>query len=459
MASKLSAPVDAQIELTQACNWRCRHCYNYWRSAETITKPGQHLSREDLFRIMQELTINEVPSITITGGEPFSRRGEVFALLETAKKVGIHASINTNLSLMRKEDVEKLADEHGGVSILFSLLSADAAEHERLAGAPSGSYVRVIKTAALAIQHGIPVSFNMVLMRENLHAIEVTARLAKSLGVRTFCATKALPNVHTLDGAFLLLAEEVHWSLAELMRIEKLLDIPVDILGCYPRCLLAGTPAYQRFSHRTCVAGYTTVTIGADGNVRPCSHMETSYGNILHEPLANIWQKMDGWRENKFIPEECHGCPVVTTCRGGCRVNTLVSGLKNMDYYADTRRLVSLPQDRLAPHLSEEISNILTKVIVYPQVRFRNEPFGALVYRTDPLAIVLVNHSAAAFLKTVAEKGEKFDLFSFLEHSGARTESERRNVEHLYKKLVRKGFLVHQQISKKGGDSDESRHL
>jgi len=442
MAAKLSAPVDVQIELTQACNWRCRHCYNYWRSAGATTKPGRHLSCDDLFRIVQELITNRVPSITITGGEPFSRRGEVFTLLETAKKAGIHASINTNLILVRKEDIKKLADEHDGVSILFSLLSADAAEHERLAGAPNGSYVRVIETAALSIQHGIPVSLNMVLMRENLHAMEVTARLAKNLGVRTFCATKALPNAHAPDGAFLLSAEQVHWSLVELMRIEKLLEIPVDILGCYPRCLLADTPAYQRFSHRTCVAGYTTVTIGADGNVRPCSHMETSYGNILHKPLADIWQKMDGWREGKFIPEECHGCPVVAACRGGCRVNTLTPGLKNMDCHADTRRLVGLPQERLAPRLPEEIGNIPTKVLVGPQVRFRNEPFGALVYRIDPLAIVLVNHSAAAFLRTVAEKREEFDLSSFLERSGARIESERRSVERLYQKLIRKGFLI-----------------
>ncbi|KKS95373.1 hypothetical protein A3B05_00645 [Candidatus Giovannonibacteria bacterium RIFCSPLOWO2_01_FULL_43_160] len=442
MAAKLSAPVDVQIELTQACNWRCRHCYNYWRSTETATEPGRHLSCDDIFRIVQELTTNQVPSITITGGEPFSRRREVFMLLEMAERTGIHASINTNLSFVRKEDVKKLADEHNSVSILFSLLSAEATEHERLAGAPSGSYVRVIETASLAIQRGILVSLNMILMRENLHAMEITARLAKNLGVRTFCATKALPNTHAPNSAFLLSAEEVHWSLAELMRIEELLDIPVDILGCYPRCLLAGTPAYQRFSHRTCVAGYTTVTIGADGNVRPCSHMETSYGNILHKPLADIWQKMGGWREGEFIPEECHGCPIVVTCRGGCRVNTLTSGLRNMDYYADTRHLVGLPQECLASRLSEEISDIPTKVMVCPQVRFRNEPFGALVYRTDPLAIVLVNHSAMAFLKTVAEKGEKFDLFSFLERSGARTESERRNVEHLYRKLVRKGFLI-----------------
>jgi MoaA/NifB/PqqE/SkfB family radical SAM enzyme len=26
----LSAPIDVQLELTEACNNRCLHCYNYW---------------------------------------------------------------------------------------------------------------------------------------------------------------------------------------------------------------------------------------------------------------------------------------------------------------------------------------------------------------------------------------------------------------------------------------------
>lgn len=442
MAAKLSAPVDVQIELTQACNWRCRHCYNYWRSPGATTRSSQHLSCNDLVRVVQELTTNRVPSITITGGEPFSRRREVFMLLETVEKAGIHASINTNLSLVSKEDVEKLANEHGSVSILFSLLSADAAEHERLAGAPIGTHARVMERAALAIRRGLPVSLNMVLMRENLHAIEDTARLAKSLGVQAFCATKALPNAHAPDAAFLLSAEEVRWSLVELMRLERLLNMPVDILGCYPRCLFVDTDAYQRFSHRTCVAGYTTVTVGTDGNVRACSHMEASYGNIFHEPLATIWQKMAGWRDGEFVPNECHNCPVVATCRGGCRVNTLTPGLRNMDFYADPRRLNSQPRERLISRLPKETDNIPAKVVVCPQVRFRNEPFGALAYRTNPLAIILVNHGAASFLKTAVEEKREFSFLSFLEQSGAKTETERRSVECLYQKLIRRGFLM-----------------
>lgn len=454
MATQLSAPVDVQIELTQVCNWRCRHCYNYWRPAGATTKPSQHLSRNELLRIVKELVVNQVPSITITGGEPFSQREDVFALLKMTSEAGIRASINTNLSLVREEDVDRLVNGHNDVSLLFSLLSADATEHECLAGVVAGTHARVIEHAALAIRRGLSVSLNMVLMQGNLHALENTARLAKNLGVRAFCATKALPNVYAPNGAFLLSAEEVRWSLTELMRLERLLDMPVDILGCYPRCLFVDTDAYQRFSHRTCVAGYTTVTIGADGNVRACSHMETSYGNILREPLTDIWQKISGWREGSFVPKECRDCPVVSACRGGCRVSTLAPGLQNMDIYADPQRLKDISLARLAPRLPEKADEIPMRVMVHSQARFRSEAFGALIYIINPLALVLVNHSAATFLAAMAKKGEVLYFSAFLERSGAKTENERRSVEHLYRKLIRKGFLTTPTERRKGDDDN-----
>lgn len=113
-----------------------------------------------------------------------------------------------------------------------------------------------------------------------------------------------------------------------------------------------------------------------------------------------------------------------------------------MDFYADPRRLNGLPQEYSTSYLLEEINDIPAKVVMCPQIRFRNESFGALVYKTDPLVIILVNHSAAAFLRTMAGKREEFDFLSFLKQSGAKTESERRSVERLYRKLIRKGFLL-----------------
>jgi radical SAM protein with 4Fe4S-binding SPASM domain len=170
--------------------------------------------------------------------------------------------------------------------------------------------------------------------------------------------------------------------------------------------------------------------------------MEMSYGNIFREPLTDIWQKMDGWRDGEFIPKQCHGCPIVTACRGGCRVNTLIPGLCNVDIHATPERLNNIPQERWISTYQREVSMVPSEVMVHPQVRFRNESFGALLYRSDRQAIVLVNHSAATFLKKAAVERRVFSFPSFLKHSGAITEAEQQMVERLYRKLVQKGLLI-----------------
>jgi radical SAM protein with 4Fe4S-binding SPASM domain len=443
MPIELIAPVDVQIELTQECNQACRHCYNFWRPSDFVKKPLKHLSRDELRYIVQELNLNQVLSITITGGEPFVRRNELFELLQMIKGVDIRASINTNFSCVRINDILKLAKEYSHIPLLVSLLSADAKKHELLAGVPKGTHAHLIENIKFAIRHGVSVGINMVLMRENLRDIRETAYLAKSLGVRTFCATKVLPNPYSRNNDFLLSAEEVLWSLKELIEIERILKIPVDILGCYPKCLLINTEAYRRFAHRVCVAGRTTVTIGADGEVRPCSHLSTSYGNIFSESLANIWKKMKGWRNNEFLPKECRDCPIVVQCTGGCRVNTLTLKLNAMDFYAEPRRLLNVSRDQLFSRpLPTDVNQFPNKVMVHQSVRFRNEPFGALFFRPDPWTIILVNQSAAAFLKEVKEKGTSFTYEEFLGYSGAKNEMESQKVKRLYQKLVRKGILV-----------------
>ena len=192
--------------------------------------------------------------------------------------------------------------------MLVSLLSAEAEEHERLSNSPKGRFGQVITKLQMAISKGISIGVNMVIRKDNIHAMFDTATLVKKLGARSFCATRVLPNVAGGDSSFLLSPEDILLSLEVLMRIEKELMIPVDILGCYPKCLLVGTQFFKRFYHRICVAGCTTLTIGADGAMRPCSHVDVSYGNILNEPLEVAWDRIDVWRVGKFFPTNCLSC-------------------------------------------------------------------------------------------------------------------------------------------------------
>ncbi len=443
MTNELSAPIDVQIEITQNCNQNCRHCYNFWRQVDGKRLiRGRSLGKKKLEKIIQELVANKIPSVTITGGEPFLCSNDVFWLLGIVKTGGIRASINTNFSIVSEDDIKRLAKFR--VPILVTLLSSTAKKHEYLAGAAAGTYEKVIRNIKIALREGISVSINMALLQENLAEIVSVAKVAKELGVKTFCATRVLPNTCTKGSSFLLSADEVLWSLEKLIEIEQVIGVPVEVLGCYPKCLLAGTKAYHRFFHRACVAGRTTVTIDPNGEVRPCPHVELLYGNILYEPFAYIWKKMNRWRHNEFVPQSCSKCPILPYCNGGCRVNTSALNLNDMDYHANTKRLANLSHKELSLQIALPDNNKLPlEVIVNPDIEFREEIFGSLVTCKKPRwAIILLNKSATAFLEIKKAEKKSFSFTDFIEESKAVDEAEKEKVKRLYGKMVQKGILI-----------------
>ena len=64
-----SAPTTVNLELTELCNVKCRHCYNPWRD-ETMGEIS--LSEIKLNLLIKKLSDIKVFSCDFTGGEPMS---------------------------------------------------------------------------------------------------------------------------------------------------------------------------------------------------------------------------------------------------------------------------------------------------------------------------------------------------------------------------------------------------
>ena len=64
-----SAPTTVNLELTELCNVKCRHCYNPWRD-ETMGEIS--LSEIKLNLLIKKLSDAKVFHVILTGGEPMS---------------------------------------------------------------------------------------------------------------------------------------------------------------------------------------------------------------------------------------------------------------------------------------------------------------------------------------------------------------------------------------------------
>ena len=376
MFVELSAPVTVQWELTGWCNHNCIYCYNYWKNERLpLSVTDETL---DLFaKTADEIISNKIFHVTLTGGEPLAVIEKAFPSLMKLREAGVDLGINTNLTLLTPQKAAILRQL--GIRSILTSLQSSSPEITDFLTQRDGAFHRILRGIKIAREEGFSVTVNMVVTKLNLHLIKETAILSKQMGANAFCATKATPPFVDFS-EYELNAEEFSQMLRDLVWVKKALGLHVETLEHYPECAFPDEETRDILGGRSCSAGKTTCTIGFDGNIRPCSHAHMSYGHIKGG-LKEAWRKMAEWRDDSLIPDTCKSCPAfLHGCWGGCRILAFVhkGDLKATDPFCCVYSPPSLSQKR---HRQETVpSDVVVKIS--QRVKWREEPFGYIVYST-----------------------------------------------------------------------------
>lgn len=378
---RLSAPINAQLELTDRCNIRCFHCYNYWRNQEEDLKITE-CTVEQYLNIVSTLNKHGVQDLVITGGEPLLRWDTLLAITRHARSCGMQVSINTNAVLMTESRALDLFA--AGVKWVVVSLTGSSETHQFITNAPM-SYQGTITGITRLVTARLPVAVNMVVSRYNLNEVFSTAQIVSSLGVTSFCASPMVPG-HPDHLGVILSTDETKHMLRELMRVERELHLKIGVLSPLPRCMFSpdeDDEFIQFFGNRKCSAGVTTCSISPNGEVRPCPHADISYGNMLQEDFSTIWKAMSIWSCPDILPEVCRSCNANVVCEGGCRMAAKITG---GEYNSPDPRMGEPIQDMT--RVSKMTSSPGLKILQVKEsdqfsfregCRFRAEEFGGIV--------------------------------------------------------------------------------
>lgn len=435
---RLSAPLDVQIELTEKCNQKCFHCYNYWRYSEEIGK--NELGVQDFLMVIKKLVTAGINSITLTGGEPFLRPDLLFSILECCNENNIKASINSNATLIKKSDANKIQDL-GVTHVLVSLLGLEKTHNNTT---NSNTFKKACDGISVLVDSKVNVSVNMAVSKLNLFELHDVGRIAKNLGAITFCATPVVPS-HQSNKKFLLSGEECKQMLRTLLRIKDEFKINIDTLEPIARCLFKEEEEYEFvnfFGNRICSAAVTACAISSKGTVRPCIHADIEFGNLIYENFFDIWEKMKFWASPDILPIGCRTCKAVVICEGGCRMSAkLMSGCYDgNDMYmkgpiTDIDRVKKLPFD-----MEEEgrIDFQETEILSFNSaVVLRKENFGGAVCVSNK--VDFVTDKGLNFLLSLKSKGS-FSVKAIQECFGLDKKEANLVFNRLYKrKIITKG--------------------
>lgn len=381
---RLKSPLSAQMELTEACNNACLHCYNYWRYLETgqkVDDGSKKLTKEHFLHLLDHLIEKEVRTISFTGGEPFLRKDVLFDLVRTAKDAGMTVGINSNGALITDRDIAILKEENIDF-LLISLLCDDPLTHDNIVN--SEAHQLTSKSISSLIESGLNVDVNMVVSTYNQGRVYETAMYARSLGATNFSATPVLPCPLAKNHSGLILSpEQIKEVLGDLLKAKRQ-GMNVDVLEPLVHCMFneEERTIYSCFlQNRSCSAGISDMVISPQGDVRPCILATQTYGNLLEDGWNKCWENLEDWSGPNLLPQECLRCETVDDCGGGCRIAALShsNDLHGKDPYMTD----PLTNSRLSSNLNDNALTSLnpeTMLILPPRTSLRKEDFGSVVF-------------------------------------------------------------------------------
>lgn len=174
-------PLLMQVELTEACNLRCRFCYN----------SQQPRYNKRIFEMLEKLAEQGVMQVNLTGGEPLAHP-QFFEILEKACSLFPNVVILSNGSLMDQGALEKI-HQYDVTSVNISV-HGDKKTHEELTQV-DGSYDASINAIKYYLEKKkILVASNFVLNGGNFHMLEPTIKEMGRIGLEYMTITRFIPE-------------------------------------------------------------------------------------------------------------------------------------------------------------------------------------------------------------------------------------------------------------------------
>lgn len=262
----LQAPLTIKWGITRKCNLKCKTCY-----CERTNK--EELSKEEIFKVIDQLSSLGVPHIIFGGGEPLVKEN-FLDILEYAVNKGFVIDIDTNGILLN----ENLINAFGSIGINRIDISLDGSNEETndfIRG--KGTFKKIIYSIKMLKSKSFYVGVGVVITSKNSSEIERIIKLLDKLKVNEvhFLKFKLLGNGKA--NSYLLPKESWERIKEKIREIsKKYLSLKIYVEGS------------------KCGIMFKTAAILPEGDVTFCPLCDglVSFGNLKNEKFTKIWKKL-----------------------------------------------------------------------------------------------------------------------------------------------------------------------
>lgn len=310
-------------EMTQACDLNCVHC-------RADARPKRHpleLSTAEAFHLIDEVAEMRVPLFVLTGGDPL-KRPDILPIVQYACRQGVRTSLTPSATPLLTRDAVFQLKRSGLMRLALSLDGSTAELHDGFRGV-AGSYKQTLDAVGWCHEAGLPVQINTTVSRYNLTDLDNMIELLAALRVvlwsvfflvptgRAQLAQRLNPDEHEQVFAKLYAASrkvKFHIKTTEGQHYRRyvLQQKARETEGRTEEELIMRAP-------RGVNDGKGFVFVSHTGEVYPSGFLPLPAGNVLWEPLAEIYRNAPlflSLRDSSQLKGKCGRCKFKDVCGG-----------------------------------------------------------------------------------------------------------------------------------------------
>jgi radical SAM protein with 4Fe4S-binding SPASM domain len=281
-----------ELQITNRCNLRCRHCYIGEATA-------RELSAVQVRNVLREFEDMQGLRVLLTGGEPLlhSHFDEINELLPDLflRKILFTNGILLTPSLLKRLKVHEIQVSIDGMRI----------GHDTLRG--EGTWEKAVNAVRTAIDAGFTISVSTMVHQANLNDFDAMEELFHSLEVKEWSVDVPCTTGRLRDNAALVVTPETGG-----------------------RYLGYGFGGGMHASGRGFACGMHLMAVMPDGSAGKCTFYADRANGTIGEGLRTCWERIKPLRLDSL---SC-SCDYLEACRGGCRYRAeLVDGPGGRDLY------------------------------------------------------------------------------------------------------------------------------
>lgn len=280
----LEKPIGVEVEITTACNLRCKHCFQG-------EYPEEYMSYETFTNIIDILDDNGICEINLVGGEIFKHK-DVIKMIQYMDQKEMAITIVTNAVAITDDIVQFLAS----IRRLYVLVSLDGTKelHDTIRG--KGQFDRIMPIILKMKEAGIIVETLCTINAINVHHVREIAEQAREIDVPVnFNLFKPFSPHHEY---LIVPPEEFFVAVEELLKMRIREGYKLGVSDTSLVAYMLGLP-----DRNECTATLSGLIINTDGKMLTCPYLlEAGYYSEKDLPTFSA-DFLEIWKHGKIFEE------------------------------------------------------------------------------------------------------------------------------------------------------------